>query len=74
MASTNADIDSTDTPSSSTDSEFEEYALPPAEQSEIQPYQFEPTVERGEEGASENDSRDDDSGSENISRLENMDW
>ena len=76
MASMNADINSTDTPSSSTDSEFEEYALPSAKQNEIQPYRFEPTVERSEEGASENVSRDDDvdSGAENISHLENMEW
>ena len=44
MATADADIDSTEDPSSSTDSEFEEYATPPAGRNEIQPYRFKPTV------------------------------
>ena len=68
MATADADIDSTEDPSSPTDSEFEEYATPPAGRNEIQPYQFEPIVERDEDSASENVSRDDDSIAENVSR------
>ena len=63
MATADSDIDSTEDPSSSTDSEFEEYATPPFGRNEIQPYRFEPTVER-----------DEDSASENVSRHENIDW
>ena len=86
MATADADIDSTEDPSSSTDSEFEEYATPPAGRNEIQPYRFEPTIERDEDSASENVSRHDDSIAENatrcgdsgaenvVSRLENIDW
>ena len=85
MATADADINSTEDPSSSTDSEFEEYATPPAGRNKIQPYRFEPTVERDEDSASENVSRDDDSiaenaiqtgdsGAENISCLESIDW
>ena len=80
-----ADADSTKDPSSSTDSEFEEYTTPPARRNEIQPYRFESAVENDEDSASENVSRDDDriaenvtrngdSGAENISHLENIDW
>ena len=44
--SADADINSTEDPSSSTNSEFEEYATPPAGRNEIHPYSFKPTVER----------------------------
>ena len=86
MATADAGIDSTEDPSSSTDSQFEEYATPPAGRNEMQPYRFEPTVERDEDSASEKVSRDDDSiaqnatrngdsGAENVvSCLENIDW
>ena len=85
MATADANIDSTEDPSSSTDSEFEEYTTPPPGRNEMQPYRFEPTVERDEDSASENISRDNDSiaenatrngdsGAENVSRLENIDW
>ena len=49
MATADADTDSTEDPSSSTDSEFEEYATTPAGRNVIQPYRFEPTVERDED-------------------------
>ena len=71
MVSTNVGIDSTETLSSSVDSEFKKYTLPPAERNEIQPYRFELTVERSEDSASQNVSRDDDNTSENISRDDN---
>ena len=86
MATADADIDSTEDLSSSTDSEFEEYATPPAGRNKIQPYRFKPTVERDEDSTSETVSRDDDSIAENatrngdsgaenvVSRLENIDW
>ena len=54
MAAADADVNSTEDSSSSTDSEFEEYTTPPAGQNEIQPYRFEPTVERDEDSTSEN--------------------
>ena len=84
MGTADADIDSMEDPSSSTDSEFEEYVTPPAGRNEIQPYRLESTVERIEDSASENVSRDNDSiaenvtqngdsGAENVSRLENID-
>ena len=38
MATADSDIDSTEDLSSSTDSEFEEYATPPAGRNKIQPY------------------------------------
>ena len=68
MATADADINSTEDPSSSTDSEFEEYATPPARQNEIQPHWFEPTVEREEDSTSENVSQNDNSGAENVSQ------
>ena len=74
MVTADADIDSTEDPSSSTDSEFEEYATPPAGWNEMQPYRFRPTLERDEDSASENVTRDDGSGAENVSRLENIIW
>ena len=61
MVTTDADINNMEDPSLSTDSEFEEYATPPAGRNEIQQYQFEPTVERDEDSTSENVSRDDNS-------------
>ena len=74
MATADSDIDSTEDPSSSTDSEFEEYMAPPAGRNNIQPYRFEPTVERDDDSIAENVSGNDDSGAENVSRLENIDW
>ncbi len=54
MATADLDIDSTEDPSSSTDSEFEEYMAPPAGRNKIQPYRFEPTVERDDDSIAEN--------------------
>ena len=68
MATTTANIDSTEALSLTTDSEFNEEAQPPAEQNEIQSY-IAFTVERNQDSTSEIASQDEDSGAKNVSDI-----
>ena len=71
IPTTAANIDGTEGPSLTTNSEFDEYAQPPTERYEIQPL-IAPEVERDQDSAQEIVSQDDDFGAKtvNVSRLE----
>ena len=70
MATTAANIDSTEAPSLTTDSEFDEQAQPPAERNEQLQPQIVSTVARDQDNTSEIVSPDEVSGAKNVSHLE----